>query len=94
MKLNYLGRGMYHLIEKPGDFAYRIDGADWQLAMHCPKFKVCYIPVHQAPAGDTPLRRMWQWDGNEAEPTITPSIGCDLAPRCGAHRTIQRGEIL
>lgn len=93
MKMRYLGRGMYHLIEQAGDFAYRIDGADWQFAMYCPKFKVCLVPIHQAPPTETP-RRTWQWDGNEAEPTITPSIGCDHAPRCGAHRTIQRGEIL
>lgn len=93
MKMNYLGRGMYSSIEKPGDFAYRIDGNAWLLAMHCPKFKVCLIPIHQAPACESP-QRTWQWDGNEAEPTIVPSIGCDAAPRCGAHRTIQRGEIL
>ena len=37
--------------------------------------------------------RTWQWDGNEAEPTITPSIGCDAAPRCGCHRTITAGVI-
>ena len=92
MKMNYLGRGMYEAIQQPGDFAYRIDGDRWQLAMHCPKFRICYVPIHQAAPTDGPPRT-WQWDGNEAEPTITPSIGCDAAPRCGCHRTITAGVI-
>lgn len=32
------------------------------------------------------------WDGNFAEPTITPSIGCDSPPRCGWHGSITKGE--
>jgi len=33
------------------------------------------------------------WDGNPEEPTITPSIGCDNAPRCGWHGHIIKGDI-
>jgi hypothetical protein len=88
---------MYSAIKKPGDFAYRIDRVGnrekWQLAMHCPKFGICYIPIHQGEATRSPIPTWW-WNGNEERPTITPSVGCDAPPRCGQHRTIQDGVIL
>lgn len=88
--MNFLGNGGYHLIKNPGDFAYRTEGGRRYLAMHCPKFDMCLIRIHQ----DAPdqANAIWNWDGNEAEPTIVPSIGCDIAPRCGQHRTISRGN--
>lgn len=104
--MRFVGKGVYHFgpggIEKPGDFGYRIDikremvdglmregPGEIQLAMHCPKYGVCMIPIHTA----EPVHPVWQWDGNWESPTIRPSIGCDNAPRCGAHRTITAGCI-
>ena len=101
-----VGKGVYHAgaggIEKPGDFGWRIDMDREQIdgiwtdkcaqvyfVQHCPKFGVCMIKVHRAAPDQSTAT--WQWDGNFDAPTITPSIGCDAAPRCGAHRTITGG---
>lgn len=54
-----------------------------------PNGKQCCIDiVRGAPQG-----HKHGWDGNREEPTITPSIGCDTAPRCGWHGQIIKGEI-
>ena len=104
--MRYVGKGFYHAgpggIEQPGDFGWRIDlGREridgiWrdkivqiQFAQHCPKFGVCLIKVHQAPRDQSTAT--WWWNGSYEAPTIRPSIGCDNAPRCGAHRTITDG---
>ena len=89
-------------IEKPGDFGWKISLAVEQIdgvahdkivqvefAMHCRKFGVCLIRVHQAPPDEATAT--WQWDGNWEAPTIRPSIGCDGQLRCGSHRTVIRG---
>lgn len=35
----------------------------------------------------------WHWNGDMNNPTISPSIGCDVPPRCGWHGHITNGEI-
>lgn len=94
MKMNFLGVGNYHLIKNPGDFAYRTDVIngirETKLVTHCPKYQICYIRIHQDEHKDVNGVRTWKWDGNEAEPTITPSIGCDHL--CGQHKSIIKGE--
>jgi len=62
------------------------------LEMPCPKLGTCRIPVNKISAGVTSRGNEWFWDGNELEPTITPSIGCDIPPRCGQHRVIVKGK--
>lgn len=103
----YRGKGVYHVgpggIEYPGDFGWRVDltrecvdgvqhdrVAQVQFAQYCSKYGVCLIKMHQAPPDAASAT--WQWGGNWESPTITPSIGCDNAPRCGAHRTIVNGK--
>jgi hypothetical protein len=105
--MRFVGKGVYHHgpggIEQPGDFGWKIEldrtytdglAADVvkriYFVQHCQKYGVCMIKVHQAPPDHGTAT--WQWDGNWEEPTIHPSIGCDNAPRCGAHRTIIRGQ--
>ena len=53
------------------------------------KFNFCEINVRQG----EPSFPFFGWDGNFEAPTITPSIGCDDAPRCGWHGHIIKGEM-
>src|SRR5688572_12832502 len=51
------------------------------------RFDHCIIRIRKGvPEGTT-----FGWDGNMAEPTITPSIGCDH--RCGWHGHITKGDV-
>jgi len=62
------------------------------LRMMCPgrSDKMCGVAlVKGAPDAD---KKLHGWNGNFEAPTITPSIGCDLAPRCGWHGHIINGE--
>ena len=69
---------------------HRADGP-W-LSMQCPKFGRCEVPVTSGPACEDSVRgRLWHWEGDEMAPTVTPSVGCDVAPRCGQHRVITAG---
>lgn len=95
MKMRCVGKGVYHAgpggIERLGDFGWRIDGDQVQIALFCPKFGVCLQRVHLAePDAKTAT---WKWDGNWETPTIQPSIGCEIPPRCGQHMSIAAGEI-
>jgi hypothetical protein len=94
--MTFKGIGIYHSgpggIEQPGDFGYKRHGESWELARYCPKYGVCFIKIHQAPADQSTAT--WCWDGNVERPTISPSIGCDAAPRCGRHDVITAGELL
>jgi Family of unknown function (DUF6527) len=95
--MSFKGKGVYHRgpggIEQPGDFGYRLDGdQSIEFVMYCPRFGVCYTKIHRATA-DASLA-IWEWDGNFESPTIIPSIGCDIAPRCGQHVTIINGQII
>ncbi len=90
-----LGIGGYTRIEHEGDFAFRRDGDHLELHHWCPKFLVCITPVRiNTPAGDTPTGRYWNFDGNFECPSVSPSIGCDSAPRCGKHKTLTKGEFV
>lgn len=46
----------------------------------------CRFPLWSRPAEGT----MWHWDGDEAAPTISPSIDCKGG--CGRHFTMTKGE--
>lgn len=48
----------------------------------------CTIPVRQ---GEPMMgaSKVWGWDGNQAVPTVTPSIACS---KCGFHKTLVNGE--
>jgi hypothetical protein len=98
MQMRCVGKGVYHHgpggIERPGDFGWRIDAGTVQIALFCPRSGVCFQHVHEAPNGDSPQGRFWEWDGNWERPTIKPSIGCDdLQTRCGQHMVITAGTI-
>jgi len=54
------------------------------------KFNGCVVRLTLGAANEAEAR--FHWDGNMAEPTVTPSIGCDK--RCGWHGHITKGEIL
>ncbi len=82
----------------PGDFTYDKwveDGngghTPTQLIFKRPGCKngYCIIDITRGPASHP----FFHWDGNREKPTITPSIGCDNAPRCGWHGHIINGEI-
>ena len=96
----FKGKGTYHYgpggIEQPGDFGYRIDTIDGvehvQFAMYCPKFGVCLTKIHHGPPDAE--NAIWQWDGHWESPSIVPSIGCDLAPRCGQHTSVVAGRLI
>ncbi len=45
---------------------------------------ICPFPIWTKPHGGT----MWNWDGNIEQPTIRPSIACQV---CGWHKTITKG---
>lgn len=60
--------------------------------------RLCHVLIKRGVGGplDTTLpngnsSKVHGWDGNEQEPTLTPSIGCDQ--RCGWHGHIIKGEI-
>lgn len=80
-------------------FAIRWANNSLAITFHChgPNLKrprLCLIPINkgsQIEATET-TARLWGWDGNEIEPTITPSIGCDW--RCGWHGHITKGELI
>ncbi len=58
--------------------------------MRCPNGKgACAVAIIRGPMSEIP--HLHGWDGDMIEPTITPSIGCDLAPRCGWHGHITKG---
>lgn len=94
--MSFKGKGVYNAgpggIEKDGDFGYRIDGDQWTFAQFCPKFGVCLIKIQVGEPNQA--NAIWGWDGDIEHPTIKPSIGCDLAPRCGRHKTVVKGEFL
>lgn len=70
---------------------FRTDGP-W-LVMSCPKKAWCEVPIQHGKESESgPRGRVWGWDGNVDAPTITPSVGCDNAPRCGQHRVITNGK--
>jgi hypothetical protein len=54
------------------------------------RFNKCSIGITKGEA----KHPVWHWDGNKEKPTITPSIGCDVKPRCGQHFSITNGEIV
>lgn len=75
----------------PGDFVISIyaDG-NGLLRMACPNGKkICGVAITRGP--ENPETHHHGWDGNMEAPTITPSIGCDHAPRCGWHGHIIAG---
>jgi Family of unknown function (DUF6527) len=96
--MGYKGIGVYHAgldgIEVPGDFGYRVDNGRWEIALYCPKYGTCRQKIHRAPAvADDPTGPVWEWDGRIETPTIKPSIGCDVSPRCGQHMVIIDGQV-
>lgn len=86
---------LHHGVVQEGDFGWVVtypNGYEtWSLCVFCPKFRGCLTPVHREAADDK--KHVWNWDGNVEEPTISPSIGCDQAPRCGRHMSIIKGNI-
>jgi len=86
------------------EFAIRWANNCMNIVFHCPsqslmRARLCMIPInHGAPIEqDIPgvpesKRLYWGWDGNEKEPTLTPSISC--INRCGWHGHITKGELL
>lgn len=36
----------------------------------------------------------WDWDGNEQEPTLTPSINCNGNGGCGWHGFMKAGKLI
>jgi hypothetical protein len=76
----------YLAIKKEGDFCITQTGTKFNFIQFCPKFGICDIQIHQKPADDK--KAIWNWNGNYEKPVIRPSIGCDVAPRCGKHVTI------
>lgn len=53
--------------------------------------RVCSVPVSLEPC-DPETNRAWQWDGNEENPTLEPSIRC-MEEGCGFHGYIKGGFI-
>jgi hypothetical protein len=74
-------------------FGFRVgaDGKPTHLEFACrgkpARPRQCQISIRLG----EPEANMHGWDGNETEPTIKPSIGCDS--RCGWHGHIINGEI-
>lgn len=62
------------------------------LRMMCPgkTSKMCGVSIVNGPPDNE--NRLHGWNGSLEAPTITPSIGCDHAPRCGWHGHIINGE--
>ena len=48
----------------------------------------CEFPVKVGSHGEVNGLKFWNWDGNEANPTISPSISCQI---CGLHVVITKG---
>lgn len=48
----------------------------------------CEFPVKIGSHGELNGLKHWNWDGNEAVPTITPSIDCQI---CGLHVVVTKG---
>ena len=73
-------------IKKEGDFCISQNGHEFSYVQFCQNFGTCSVKIHTAPADV--LNSIWQWNGDYENPVIRPSIGCDVAPRCGKHITI------
>lgn len=76
----------------PGDFDWHVTESTRMLVFIDPVGH--YIGVHVQPGtieapGTGPL---WQWDGNEDKPTLTPSV-LNLAPG-GWHGWVRGGELV
>jgi hypothetical protein len=59
------------LPEHPGEFSWHVDVRDGvrRIAMQLPCNHMHMVPV-------TGNGVIWQWDGNENAPTLTPSLSC------------------
>jgi hypothetical protein len=87
-KMKYLG-GHPSGITAAGEFTYIWkDGKPDQIVF---KNGACKCSVHIT--SGPPTHPRWHWNGNLECPTLSPSIGCDAAPRCGWHGHIIDGEI-
>lgn len=89
MRLNYSGDVAVY-VKKQDDFAlyFPTDAKEGTFSFMCPNARrVCQVRIHR----DPPAHPIWGWDGDKVCPTITPSIGCDQSPRCGAHVNITNG---
>lgn len=88
---------LVHIVNKPfptepDEFDIKFDAQGVGIfVMRCPgnPKKICAVGVNRGPANQE--LRLHGWDGNIEAPTITPSIGCDNAPRCGFHGHIVAG---
>lgn len=62
------------------------------LRLRCPISRegICRIPITRGPAQ---LNMQWHWDGLLQQPTITPSIQCNV-PGCGRHFSLICGKII
>ena len=72
-------------IERPGDFCFD-DEREHLFVMLPGQIAIDAIPIQRGPQGGP---RVWGWDGNEENPTLTPSI---LSP--GAWHGFLRNGIL
>lgn len=93
----------YADLNKPGDFYLNhVDGdKKIYLVFYCPcgkceRLHCCAIPIKEG----LKLPEYWQWDGNEEEPTLTPSIfrhvdiaahGDTPAHKCEWHGFLTKG---
>lgn len=76
----------------PNEFIIDFQGnGPGKLVMRCPvAYGECSVSLTR---GDPDyVKRIHGWDGNFDAPTIKPSIGCDIKPRCGWHGIITAGE--
>lgn len=61
----------------PGDFYLFSDSSGQKWFATClPGGTNCCIPLRPLLDSKTNNGHSWQWDGNEDEPTLTPSINC------------------
>ena len=97
MKLRLCSWSIHSRILAPDEFGFSVDqqGKPIGIQFCCrgPRAKegnVCTVGIVRGP----PESPNHGWNGNWDEPTITPSIGCDVSPRCGWHGSITKGEIL
>ena len=49
----------------------------------------CEFPVKIGSHGELTGLKFWNWDGNEASPTVSPSIACQI---CGLHVVVTKGS--
>lgn len=77
---------------EPDQFGFHVVGGEpIDITFVCPNRKSqCVVVIKRGDADQATLRH--GWNGDRIEPTITPSIGCDHAPRCGWHGHITNGE--